>query len=92
MKKLLTLLALLLNLQMFIDLKAQGMPYVYDVENTGADYPKPFHLPSFNDLPSTQSLPDPFEWSDGRGRIAHFSDWRYRRAEIGAEIQHYEIG
>ena len=67
------------------------MPLVYDVENTGADYPKPY-LPSFGELPSIPSLPDPFEWADGRGRISNFSDWRYRRAEIGAQFQNYDIG
>lgn len=67
------------------------MPLVYDVENTGADCPEPY-LPSFSELPTIEALPDPFEWSDGRGRISNFSDWRYRRAEIKAEIEHYEIG
>ncbi len=67
------------------------MPLVYGVENTGADYPIPY-LPSFSELPSIQSLPDPFEWADGRGRMSNFSDWEYRRAEIGAQIWNYEIG
>jgi hypothetical protein len=67
------------------------MPLVYEVENTGADCPIPY-LPSFNELPIVSSLPDPFEWSDGRGRMANYSDWRYRREEIKAEIEHYEIG
>jgi hypothetical protein len=39
-----------------------------------------------------QAFPDPFEWADGRGRISNLSDWRYQRAEIGAQIQKYEIG
>ncbi len=67
------------------------MPFVYDVENTGADCPIP-SMPSFSQLPAIQSLPDPFEWADGRGRIENYSDWRIRRAEIGAQIQYYEIG
>jgi hypothetical protein len=67
------------------------MPLVYEVENTGADWPAPYML-SIDDLPTIDALPDPFEWSDGRGRISNFSDWRYRRAEIKAEIEHYEIG
>ncbi len=91
MKTKIILLTLLLNTYMFIDLLAQTMPLVYDVENTGADYPKP-PIPSFNQLPTIQALPDPFEWADGRGRISNFSDWRYRRAEIRAQIQNYEIG
>jgi Fibronectin type III domain. len=75
----------------FIDSLAQKLPFVYNVENTGADYPIPY-LPSISELPAIQALPDPFEWADGRGRISNFSDWRYRRAEISAQIQNYEIG
>jgi hypothetical protein len=76
----------------FVDALAQGvLPFVYEIENTGAEYPKPT-FPSFTSLPIIQGLPDPFVWSDGRGSISNFSDWRYRRAEIGAQIQNYEIG
>ena len=86
------LLTFLLSTLMFVTSLAQEkMPLVYDVENTGADYPLPA-LPSFSELHTIQALPDPFEWSDGRGRISNFSDWRYRRAEIGAELLHYELG
>lgn len=70
---------------------SQTMPLVYSVENTGAECPVPY-LPSLSELPNISSLPDPFEWSDGRGRIMYFSDWKYRRAEIKAEIENYEIG
>jgi hypothetical protein len=72
-------------------LLAQTMPLVYNVENTGANYPIPY-LPTFNQLPVIQPLPDPFEWADGRGRMSNYSDWEYRRNEIGAQIQNYEIG
>lgn len=72
-------------------LSAQDMPLVYDVENTGADCPEPY-LASFSELPTTGSLPNPFEWADGRGTIENFSDWRCRRAEIAEELQFYEIG
>jgi hypothetical protein len=82
---------LLLNTYMVCDLSAQDMPLVYDVENTCADCPTPY-LPLFSELPAIQPLPDPFRWSDGRGRITNLSDWPYRRAEIAAAIQHYEIG
>lgn len=50
------------------------------------------HLPDFEDLPVIETLPDPFAWSDGSGRSTLFEDWARRRMEIGAEIQHYEIG
>jgi hypothetical protein len=92
MRTRIVLLTLLLNSHVSVDSLAQGMmPFVYQIENTGADYPKPT-FPSFSNLPAIQALPDPFEWSDGRGRVSNFSDWRYRRAEIGAQIQEYEIG
>ena len=91
MKIVTILLTILLNILMFVGLFAQEMPLVYEVENTGADWPAPYML-SIDDLPTIEALPDPFEWSDGRGRISNFSDWRYRRAEIKAEIEHCEIG
>ncbi|MFA0964974.1 T9SS type A sorting domain-containing protein [Roseivirga sp. BDSF3-8] len=69
----------------------QGVPLVYNQENTGATCPSPV-LPSFSALPSVPLLPDPFAWSDGSGRSTSFSDWRCRRAEIKAEIENYEIG
>jgi hypothetical protein len=69
----------------------QTLPLVYNIENTGTDWPVPA-MPLFSELPAIQSLPDPFLWSDGRGRISNFSDWRFRRAEINAQIQNYEIG
>ena len=81
----------LLNIIMIKDTLAQDLPLVYDVENTGADCPIPY-LSSFADLPIIKPLPDPFEWADGRGRMKNFSDWRIRRAEIGAQIENYEIG
>jgi len=91
MKIVTILLTILLNILMFVGLFAQEMPLVYEVENTGADWPAPYMF-SIDDLPTIEALPDPFEWSDGRGRISNFSDWRYRRVEIKAEIEHYEIG
>jgi len=91
MRKLMRVSVFLLNVLFSVNSLAQPLPLVFDVENTEASYPAPF-LPSFNALPLIQPLPDPFEWGDGRGRIAHFSDWEYRRAEIGAQVQNYEIG
>ena len=81
------LLTLLLSSPEFVDALAQGvLPFVYEIENSGADYPRPiFH--SIATLPIILALPDPFEWSDARGRISNFSDWRYRRAEIGVQLQ-----
>jgi fibronectin type 3 domain-containing protein len=91
MKKLIPLLTLLLSIQMSVDSLAQELPLVYDAENTGSDWLIPY-LPSINELPVIQSLPDPFKWADGRSRITNYSDWRYRRNEIKAQIEYYEIG
>jgi hypothetical protein len=92
MKTKIILLALLLNTLVFVDLLAQEIPLVYDVENTGADCPEP-PLPSFSELPTIEALPDPFKWADtSLGRITSVGDWRCRRAEIGAEVEHYELG
>jgi hypothetical protein len=70
---------------------SQKIPRVYDIENTGANCPLPAMLP-LNELPAVDALPDPFKWSGRSGRITSIDDWRCRRAEIGAMIQHYEIG
>lgn len=66
-------------------------PMVYAVEHTGAGFPAPT-LPAFEKLPSISPLTDPFMWSDGSGRVTSFDGWSRRRAEIKAEIEHYEIG
>jgi hypothetical protein len=91
MRILLILFIILLNTLMLADSLSQEMPLVYEDENTGVDCPIPY-LPSFSELPEIQALPDPFKWSDGRGRMSNFSDWQYRRVEIKSEIEHYEIG
>jgi len=80
-----------LNLFTVINLFGDDVPLVYDVENTGANCTPP-PLPAFADLPVINPLTDPFEWSDRSGRSTRFEDWQCRRAEIKAEIEHYEIG
>ncbi len=69
----------------------QEIPLVYEVEHTGVSFPKPV-LPEWNKLPIVRPLPDPFQWSDLSGRSTSFADWKRRRAEIKAEIEHYGIG
>ena len=86
------LLLLLFNIGAFLNSYAQEVPpFVYDVENTGADCTMP-PLLSFADLPIVEPLTDPFEWSDGSGRDTAFTSWEHRRNEIKAEIENYEIG
>ncbi len=91
MKAKLILVALFFSMEVAVEVSAQKMPLVYQVENTGADCPAPA-LPSFSDLPNIASLPDPLLWADGSGRLTNFSDWRRRRAEISAQMQHYLLG
>jgi hypothetical protein len=72
-------------------LAAAQIPYVYNVENTGASYPAP-PLPTLANCPTIPLLPDPFAWGDGSGRSTAFSDWSHHRAEFKAYIENYEIG
>ena len=66
-------------------------PISYPVENTGAGCDEPSSLKDAN-LKSCSTLPDPFEWADGSGRVTDFCDWSCRRNEIKREIEYYEIG
>ena len=69
----------------------KNVPLVYQMENTGAKYSQPTFAP-FEQLPEVNTLPDPFQWSNGKGKVKNFKQWAKRRAEIAHEIQHYEIG
>lgn len=75
------------------DFAATGaaLPLVYKEEHTGAGFADPT-MPGLQELPFIAPLPDPFAWSDGSGRSTEFADWKRRRAEIKAEIEHYGIG
>lgn len=74
-----------------LDITAQEIPLVYQEEETCQDCNTPY-MPSVSELPNIQALTNPFQWADGRGVISNYSDWKHRRAEIGAEIEHYETG
>ncbi len=71
--------------------KEHSIPLVYADENHYEHASGPELLP-LNELPKVFPLTDPFEWSDASGRSTQFEDWARRRAEIQAEIEHYEIG
>ena len=71
--------------------KSKDVPLVYNVENSGADCAAP-PLPPISELPEVKSLRDPFEFANGKHRVKNLDDWSCRRAEIGAEIMHYELG
>ena len=68
-----------------------GVPLVYEVENTGSKFAAPA-MPGVEALPESRELPDPLEWSNGKGKVKKFKDWSRRRNEISNEIQHYGIG
>ncbi|MBR5655444.1 MAG: hypothetical protein IKW98_01985 [Prevotella sp.] len=88
MKRLCLVLAMMAGLY---HVDAQRIPFVYEVENTGAKFAAPA-MPSVDALPEVRTLPNPLEWSDGKGVVKNFSEWSRRRSEIAAEIQHYGIG
>ncbi len=91
MAKLLLLIGTLFYLAGCTSDRPAELPLVYDVENTAEGLPAP-PLPTADELPDVASLPDPFAWSDGSGRVERFSDWARRRGEIKAELEHYELG
>lgn len=66
-------------------------PISYNVENTGAGCSDPISLDK-NNLKSCKTLPNPFEWADGSGKVTDFCDWSCRRNEIKREIEYWEIG
>lgn len=66
-------------------------PISFDVENTGAACEEPVSL-NKNNLKSCKTLPNPFEWADGSGKVTDFCDWSCRRNEIKREIEYWEIG
>ena len=80
----------ILFIVLLISVKAQ-VPFVYTEENTGKECKKP-QLPEPSNLKKVDKLPNPFEWSDGSGKITSLEEWKCRRAEIKAEIEKYEIG
>ena len=86
-----TFAAILKNTDDYMRTTTQNVSLVFGEENTGANTKKP-PLPTVEQLPSIPNLPDPFAFSDGSGRVETFQDWTRRRAEIKAEIEHYEIG
>ena len=80
----------ILFIALLISVQAQ-VPFVYTEENTGKECKKP-PLPEPSNLKKVDKLPNPFEWSDGSGKIKSLEEWKCRRAEIKAEIEKYEIG
>src|SRR5262249_20687470 len=67
----------------------RNLPLVYDVENTGANFPTPV-FPTFAQFPIIRPLPDPFVFfgesprHDESRRDTSFASWERRRNEIKA--------
>jgi hypothetical protein len=51
----------------------------------------PTDFPALGALSEQPKLPDPFRFADGRA-VATRAEWACRRAELSAQIQHYELG
>lgn len=73
-----------------ISAACSDIPLVFDKENTAAEYAAPA-MPPLEELEALETLPDPLEFEDG-GRVKKYSQWERRRAEILAQLQHYEVG
>ena len=91
MKSLMILLLCALATQAGAQSSSEKVPLVYSVENTGSKFAAP-EMPAADALPESRQLPDPLEWSDGKGKVNSFAEWSRRRSEIAHEIQHYGIG
>ena len=63
---------------------------MFENENTASLYKVP-EMPELGELPVLETLPDPLIFSDGR-KVRKYSQWEKRRAEILAQLQHYEVG
>ena len=62
----------------------KNIPLVYGEENTGKNFKAPA-MPGYNDLRECRTLTNPFEWSNGKGKVKKFKQWERRRNEIAAE-------
>jgi len=86
-----TIISLLFVVGYKLSAYSQQLPLVYQQEHTGSHFAAPV-MPGYDQLPECRELPDPLAWSNGQGKVTHFSEWAHRRSEIAAEIQHYGIG
>lgn len=67
-----------------------GTEISFAVENTGTGC-NISTLTDYADLEDIPHMPDPFMFMDGTP-ITKLNEWRCRRAEIGAQVQQYELG
>ncbi len=67
-----------------------NLPLSFSVEQTGSDCNIPA-MPHYDELEEISHLPDPFLSMNGT-QISDIDEWRCRRAEIAAQLKHYELG
>lgn len=68
----------------------EEIPLVFDRENTSDKYEMQA-MPALEELPVVETLPDPLQFENGKA-VKRYSQWERRRAEILAQLQHYEVG
>ena len=81
---------LIVFLLFVVSCTVREIPLVFDKENTASDYMVP-EMPGLEELPVIPTLPDPLAFADGK-KVRKYSQWERRRAEILAQLQHYEVG
>ncbi|MDR1782940.1 MAG: hypothetical protein LBR13_01580 [Dysgonamonadaceae bacterium] len=91
MNKIFLIITVILSVFFTLNAQQSVIPLHFGAENTGIGCKQP-KFQDFDKLPSIVGLPNPFEWSDGSGLVKSYSEWECRRAEIIAEIGHYELG
>ena len=66
----------------------KSIPLVYDQEFTGAGYPAP-QFPTVEEAVVSETLTNPFEFSNSNVQLKEFKDWERRRAEIVHELRSF---
>ncbi len=61
-------------------------------ETRDGDSPSTPQFPPVEDLPVVKTLPNPWEFFDGRPPVTTYEEWDLRREEMKALLQHYECG
>jgi hypothetical protein len=85
-----TVFHILLVSLLIVSCGVREIPLVFENENTASHFQAPV-MPVLEDLPVVETLPDPLTFADGK-KVRKYSQWEKRRAEILAQLQHYEVG
>lgn len=82
--------ALLAAVTLQLTTVAATLPLVFKKEDTGPGLRQPTS-PTFAELPSIASLPDPFLMANGK-RVETRDNWFQRRAELKSLLERYDVG